>query len=278
MDIHMFIDAFAKRFGSKPKLITPDELRLMPDSGCQTGYRLCCISKDDANNISPQVTPTIFTHNGEILEEVSQVGLELHQRELAALSPDILRHLSLRCFNDMRTILLVHDKRMLGIVRQEIPKMVTRQVLNQAQADELDRGIVHTILPNSLEVQSLLQASRDSSALRVNYILKPVRGGKGEGIKFGEDLSPGEWVAELERLQSQKPGRLHVSYVVQRRIVPRVYDVVLRPHETMDQYPLVGTYHVVNGELLGFGIWRASRSRIVAISSGGSWICSVVCR
>lgn len=277
IDIHMFIDAVWRRFRIKPQLITPAELRLLPDSRSKTGYRLCCISKNYEDVTALQRPPTLFTHNGETLEEIHQVGLELHQQELAALDPEMLRQLSLRCFNDMRTILLVHDKRMLGIVRQELPSMVARHVLSPAQARALDRGIVNTILPNSPEMRSLLQASKESVQLRNEYILKPIRGGKGHGIVFGEDLRPNEWVAELERLQSPKLS-LHASCVVQRRIVPRVYDVILKPSGVMDKYPLVGTYHVTNGQLLGLGTWRASRGRIVAVGGGGCWICSVIRR
>jgi hypothetical protein len=275
IDIHMFIDAVWKRFGIKPKLITPEELRLLPDPRSTTGYRLFCASRDGVET-SLQDSSAPFIHDGETLEEIHQVGLELHQRELAALAPEMLRQISLRCFNDMRTILLVHDKRMLGIIRQEISNMVTRQVLGKTHADALERGIVNTILPKSPEMDSLLQACRNSTLLQNEYILKPIRSGKGDGIVFGEDLNPCAWVAELQRLQSQEPRNLHASCVVQRRIVPHEYDLILKSPGTMDRYPLVGTYHVANGQLLGLGTWRASRDRIVAVSSGGSWICSVI--
>ena len=277
IDIHMFIDAVWRRFGVKPQLITPAELRLLPDSRSTGGYRLCCISKDNGEATVPRTPPRFFTHNGEVLEEIHQVGLELHQHELAALKPEMLRQLSLRCFNDMRTVLLVHDKRMLGIVRQEVSNMVARHVLSPAQATALRRGIVNTILPNSPEMQSLLQSSRKSAHLRHEYILKPIRSGKGHGIVFGEDLGPSEWVAQLERLQSEKLTLL-ASCVVQRRIVPCMYNMTLKSSRAVDNYNLVGTYHVANGQLLGLGIWRASRDRIVAISSGALWICSVIRR
>lgn len=276
IDIHMFIDAVWGRFGIKPKLINPIDLRLLPDSQSRSGYRLFCVSRDGTVTTSCQGSSSSIIYNNETLEEVHQVGLELHQRELAALEPEMLRQISLRCFNDMRTILLVHDKRMLGIVLQEIPNMKNRQVLSKTLADALEQGIVDTILPQSSEMASLLQASANSILLRNEYILKPIRSGKGDGILFGEDLDPGEWVAELQRLQSQEPRDLHASCVVQRRVFPREYDLILKTSGITDRYPLVGTYHVANGQLLGLGTWRASPDRIVAVSSGGSWICSVI--
>lgn len=277
IDIHMFIDAVWRRFTQKPKLITPEDLRLVPDSQCKTGYQLCCVSKQKGDINDNSVPSTLFNHKGEKLEKIHQVGLELHQQELAALEPELLRHLSLCCFNDMRTILLVHDKRMLGIIRQEIPKMLTRKLLDKDQASILESGIVETILPGSQEMQALLQASEHSLRLQNDYILKPIRGGKGIGIVFGEDLDCDEWLAELRRLQSPGSG-LSSGCVAQRRIIPCEYDLMLKPSGVMEKYPLVGTYHVTNGRLLGLGTWRASSGRIVAVSSGGSWICSVMHR
>ena len=271
----MFVHAVWRRFGTKPRLITPADLRLLPDPQSKSGYRLCCVAKNRDRVASSTDFPTHIAENGEVWEEVYQVGLELHQRELVALQPEMLRQISLRCFNDMRTILLVHDKRMLGIVKQELPLMVARGILKPAQADALDRGIVDTYLPGSEWLNDFIRASKASPELRHQYILKPIRSGKGDGIVFGDDVSPEEWVAALESLRSPKvvPG---VTCVVQRRIVPREYNMVLKASSGMVSYPLVGTYHVANGSLLGLGTWRASGGRIVAVSSGGSWICSVM--
>jgi hypothetical protein len=273
IDIHMFIDAVWRRFGIKPRLVTPEQLRLLPDLRSKTGYRLCCVVK---GLDEPAINSWRFkAKNGEIWEEMHQIGLELHQRELDALDLEVLRQVSLRCFNDMRTVLLVHDKRMLGIIRQELPKLMAHGVLTEMQAEALEMGIVETVLPGSKELDSLIQASRSDPQSRHGYILKPIRSGKGDGIIFGDDLTADEWTARLEGLTSAGiiPG---VSCVVQRRIVPRDYDLVLRASVGMVRYPLVGTYHVAHGKLLGLGTWRASGGRVVAVSSGGSWLCSVM--
>jgi hypothetical protein len=268
IDISMFPDAVKRHFGVEPRTITPGDMRLLPDPESDSGFRLYC--KVDA------ATPTsILADNGELVEPVVQVGLELRQHELAAMSPTMLREISLCCFNDMRTVLLVHDKRMLGIIKQELPSLVARKVLTATQAAALDAGIVDSALPGSPELAALLEASRASSTVKDGYILKPIRGGKGVGILFGDEMAQAEWLARLEglRVAELRPG---TTYVVQRRIVQRLYDLVLRPSDGRRHYPLVGTYHVINGKLLGLGTWRASSARIVAISGGGSGICSVV--
>ncbi|KAM0081490.1 hypothetical protein ACKRZS_006343 [Fusarium odoratissimum] len=273
IDIHMFINAVWRRFGVKPRLIALADLRLFPDARSKSGFRLCCVIHDRDGQVLH--TWRFVAPHGEICEEIYQVGLELHQRELLALEPEMLRQISLRCFNDMRTILLVHDKRMLGIVRQEIPQLVARGVVTAVQAEALRLGIAETLIPGSKELKDLLQVSLTSPGLRHGYILKPIRSGKGNGIIFGDDVTAPEWASLLQALTS--PGEISAGLcVVQRRITPHKYDLVLRASEGMVRYPLVGTYHVTNGELLGLGTWRASGGRIVAVASGGSWICSVM--
>ncbi|KAH6603992.1 hypothetical protein Trco_007438 [Trichoderma cornu-damae] len=279
IDIHMFVEAARRRLGSAPRVVDPADLRLVKDAGSKSGFTLCAVlnKKPERGAAFPDVSSMFFASDGELVEEIYQVGLELHQRELLALSPEMLREISLRCFNDMRTILLVHDKRMLGIVKQELEKQVILNVLSPRQAEILDKGIVDTFLPGSLQLQKLLLRSEQCPDLHREYILKPIRSGKGDGIVFGEDLPKEEWLAALERQLSPELG-LENSCVVQRRIFPRLYDVVLDPSGERQRCPLVGTYHIVNGVFLGLGIWRSSNDRVCAVSHGGAWMCSVVCK
>ncbi|KAH7136899.1 hypothetical protein B0J13DRAFT_506644 [Dactylonectria estremocensis] len=273
IDIHMFTDAVRRRLGVIPTLITPADLRLLPGPQSKGGLRLCCIVNKDRE--APANSSLLTNDAGEVVEEIHQVGLELHQRELLALDPEMLRQISLRCFNDMRTILLVHDKRMLGIVKQELQPLVARKVITQMQAKVLERGIVDTILPASDEMDRLLQACKLCPELKDAYILKPIRGGKGAGIVFGDEVGSEEWQAALEQLRC--PGDVSAATcVVQRLIVPRRYHLVLKASGDRVQWPLVGTYHVVGGKFLGLGTWRSSSGRVCAVSTGGSWICSVI--
>lgn len=272
IDIHMFIRAAEQRLGIKPRLITPADLRLLPDPHQPSGYRLCCVVESTA--AAGGCWTMVDERSGEVWEEIRQVGVELHQHELAGLGRELLRQVGLRCFNDLRTVLLVHDKRMLGVVRREVPRLQRRGVLTPAQARVLLAGIAETLLPASAPLGALLRAQPQR---KDEYILKPIRGGKGQGIVFGDELSPAAWATAVQSMAA--PGLvLRSAYVVQRRIVPVSYDMVLQDSVGRVRYPLVGTFHIVNGELLGLGIWRAGSGRIVAISSGGSWMCSVVVR
>lgn len=272
----MFIDFVHRYLGTKPRLITPADLRLVRDPQNCGEYKLCCATKA-TGSVATAPSPTFVSDSGEVLEEIHQVGLELHQHELFGLDPEMLRQISTRCFNDMRTILLVHDKRMLGIVRQEVPQLVRRGVLTPADGQVLKNGIADTILPGSPELSDLIQLSAGGDAeLRKEYLLKPVRGGKGAGIVFGDEMGSSEWRDALERLRSPHLVSGATSYVVQRKVHPCLYEVVLRKSGDSGRYPLIGTYHAAHGRLLGLGTWRSSPERICAVSNGGSWLCSVM--
>lgn len=269
----MVVEFVQRHSGITPRFILPADLRLLPDAQAKGGYKLCCVVKSSDSMVP---SSSFLCHNGEILEEIHQLGLELRQQELRALQPEMLHQISLRCFNDLRTILLVHDKRMLGIVKQEIKDLVARNVLTPMQAEALNKGIADTILPGSLELQDLIRHCKESPGQKDEYILKPVRSGKGDGIVFGKELSSAEWISRLQHLSA---AQLSAAYggacIAQRRVKQLLYDVILRPTGVKTQYPLIGTYHSINGEFLGLGIWRSSPDQICAVSHGGAWMCSV---
>ncbi|KAM3512763.1 hypothetical protein MY11210_003637 [Beauveria gryllotalpidicola] len=258
----MFVHAVQLRLGVTPRLITPSDLRLIPDPYDPNRTLLCCLVKS-----ATQSTSILKTHSGEVVEEIHQVGLELHQRELAALDAEMMHHISLCCFNDIRTILLVHDKRMLGIIQQELLPMVRRGVLTVEQAQALAQGIADTALPGSAYMEDLLRQSHANPSLKDEYLLKPVRGGKGAGIVFGEDLGADQWQAALLDLQSPKLNAAGASYVAQRKILQHNYDLVLKGCGQILTQPLIGTYHTVHGAYLGIGTWRSSGGRICALAS-----------
>ncbi|KAF5879014.1 uncharacterized protein Bfra_006219 [Botrytis fragariae] len=270
MDINMFLHVVQQRLGLKPRIITPAQLRLFPLAD-GSGYKLCCLL---GKNEEP--SPLAWrTDVGEVVEEIYQVGLELHQSELLLLEPEMLCQISLRCFNDFRSIFLTHDKRMLGILKQELSSLVSRSVITQTQAQILDQGIADTFLPGSKELERIFCLAQEFPSLRTDFILKPIRSGKGAGIVFGEEFTPEEWVSALQLLRSSQIVS-GVTCVVQRRINPRLYNLALESSGTFVQHPLVGTYFVIHGKLLGFGIWRSSPDKVCAISTGGSWISSVI--
>ena len=261
---------YAQRcLGMDVQVITPGELRLMP-AVSPGGYKLYCLSGVNSKQ------PAILNEAGESLEEVHQLGVELHQRELLAMSFEMLQQISLRCFNDLRTVLLVHDKRMLGLVREDMSSLVARKVISSHQARTLDQGIVPTILPGSGNLEIFISSCLADTSMKTGYLLKPVRSGKGSGILFGDQVSQEEWMSIL--LDMRDPILKHgkTTYVVQKHIEQLEYNVLLGEEDGTGSFPLVGTFHITNGAFLGLGLWRSGPGRICALSRGGAWMCSVL--
>ncbi|KAJ5503924.1 hypothetical protein N7463_006798 [Penicillium fimorum] len=221
-DILMFIEFAQKRLGVKVRLITLDTLRLIPDSSHsgKAGYKLCCLAEAEA-------VDTITTESGEIVEEIHQIGLELHQRELNTLGQEMKRQITLRCFNDMRTILLGHDKRMLGLVLEELNSLTTRNIITPKQAEWLERGLAHTVLPGSTGLNQFIENCKSSDAFQNEYLLKPIRGGKGAGILFGDEVGHSDWLALLEPMRCPRLKSGKTLYVVQRKVHQPYYNVLL---------------------------------------------------
>ncbi|PQE30842.1 Taurine catabolism dioxygenase protein [Rutstroemia sp. NJR-2017a WRK4] len=231
---------------------------------------------------------TAFTHeayqksNLEFLRlkspvEPSQVALELHQWEIESMGEEMLKALAPLCLNDLRTIYLVHDKRMLGIVLQELESLVEMNVLTTAEAELLRKGIVPTILPGSPELKELIQISHSGSRVKDDYVLKLTSSGKGKGIIFGTDISDDEWMELLGGLSNQFVSGS--NYVVQRLITQPKFDVIVSSKDgrpVKQHNSLVGTFMMADGQHLGIACWRTGPERICAISHGGAWMCSLV--
>lgn len=125
------------------------------------------------------------------------------ERKLLELPQEILRHLALNSVNDMRSIFLVHDKRLLGIILQELNDLVNKHgVLTTKQSHILQEGIAPTIISGSSELEELVRQSAQSNKIKDGFIVKPARLGDNEGIIFGRDLSAEQWTSVVMSLRT----------------------------------------------------------------------------
>lgn len=268
-DIHMWVPYLRKNLNMDVTVIPPENLRLVP-AKAPGGYRLYCLSSADSKQ--PQITNDAC----ECLEEIHQLGIELHQRELHAMSYEMLQQISIRCFNDFRTVFLVHDKRMLGLVLEELDTLVSRSVISSQQAEVLDKGIVYTYVPGSIRLENFISACQEDSLFKDQHLLKPIRSGKGKGILFGDQVSQEDWLSILQDMRNPYIKEGKTTYVVQKLVEQRRYEVLLCEEADVEELPLVGTLNIINGVFLGLGIWRSGPGRLCALSRGGSWVCTVI--
>ncbi|CZR44350.1 uncharacterized protein FPRO_14108 [Fusarium proliferatum ET1] len=204
--------------------VRPQDLEVRPDETSPTGYALW----DKATN--------------RLLE---QWFVEMLQEEYAELEPAVARQLSMTPLNDLRTVFIVHDKRLLGIIPEELPNMVSRGVLTAEEADIVADGIVQTINPGSKGLQKLLLESKSDPNVRDNYIYKPCRDGMGHGIDLGRNLTQEAWLERLEKLANPDILRPHDNAAVIQRLVDHNWYDVVRHEVSTDDGPRPNKFHLI---------------------------------
>jgi hypothetical protein len=261
-----------ERTGVSARVITPSDLRLVPDDTSPTGYSLYAVCR------KPQLGTTACqdsTHDS--LEPVRQVGLYLYQDEFRHLSLEMLQHIALRCMNDIRTILLVADKRILGVVLQELDTLVNDlKVLTAEQARILRDGIVPTILPGSSELKALISQSRGNPDLKNEYIIKPCRDAESVGILFGDELLGEEWERLLADMEDPRLYPHQFQYIIQPIVRQPATNISREVDTALGDMNIVGLYYAFNGRYEALGAWRATNGRLSCYSKGGIRIPSVI--
>ncbi|KAI5820897.1 hypothetical protein BZA77DRAFT_384008 [Pyronema omphalodes] len=200
---------------------------------------------------------------------LDQFLLEMHQFEIEELSEPLLHVLAKTCWNDLRTIYFVHDKRMLYLIRRELEWLVGLGEITPGQAEVLRRGVTESYIPKDPQFERILHEGKKDE-----WTLKMCMAGKGEGMIFGKNVDEDRWKEVLESQRQQESG---CSYVLQRYIKQkRVPLMVPMPSSSPDGeasltkvcWPLVGTFLCVDRHFLGISPWRTAPADIIALSHG----------
>ncbi|KAL4985771.1 IucC family-domain-containing protein [Aspergillus falconensis] len=244
-----------ERTGWRPRTVSPGDLRLVPSTTSPTGFTLCCVWGADPTVKTPP--GSLLEVHGEMVEPVHQVGLQLYDFELFSLSPETVRHIAMCCRNDLRSVFIAHDKRILGIILQELDNLVdTQRVLSPAQAQTLREHIVPTILPGTTDFRDLIRRTHTSPEIKDKYILKPVRDARGVGILLGRNISIERWQSILNSLDNQVFHSSATQYMLQPLLNLRSFEWFWDEERQIRKSRSVGTYYSVNGRFVGFGMWR----------------------
>ncbi|MBD2130328.1 tubulin--tyrosine ligase family protein [Microcoleus sp. ZQ-A2] len=186
--------------------------------------------------------------------------LELHQHELLqTLYSELLQNLSTSCgyFNDLRTIFIAHDKRLLAVFSSED---IMKDYLPQEEAAFLREHVVPTyVMSQSPEIVEEALAHPEA------WIMKPHLLGKGAGIVFGKFSSPTEW----EEIIKEKACS---EYVLQRYVPQKKFPILTSLNGEVSIIPMhvVGMLPAFDDVFFGSGIYRASPKNIVNVSGGGT--------
>jgi alpha-ketoglutarate-dependent taurine dioxygenase len=188
---------------------------------------------------------------------VNQFILELHQEEILSIPFRTMSKMieTCRILNDLRTIFIGHDKRLLTLLCQE---SFTKRYLSIEHSNILKNRLMFTILTTALNDSKLrenLLGNKD------NWLIKPSLFGKGKGIIFGKNLNQNEWKNILIKLSNTN------EFVVQEYSKQEKF--VLNHKNLLSYYNLVGTLLCFNDKFLGPGIYRASNQDLIALTQGG---------
>ncbi|PON23690.1 hypothetical protein TGAM01_v207337 [Trichoderma gamsii] len=253
-DVHLLPDKFKQRTEHEMRIISPSDLRLTEDSESPTGYHLSC---------------TITA--SEELERVWQISLDMVQAEIQEFSPEMLREIARICINDLRSVFLLHDKRFLGIVLEDVGNLLEQGVVDSMEAQLLKESIAPTFVPGSAGWHEAISSPNAKEEL----VLKDARGGIGRAHVFGHNVTQEEWD---ECIRAAGDGKLvdGKGFVLQRKVDQVSFDILIPTGDSFQSRYLIGAWAAVNGRYLGLTSMRLGHDLgCVPPPDGGMAILSV---
>lgn len=170
--------------------------------------------------------------------------LQLDRRELLALPPEALDHLLAHghYFNDVRTLILVHDKRVLAVLSDAA---IMRDAMPADLYAELRPHLIHSTCARSAdEAEALLRQGGD-------WIAKPSSGGRGIGTLVRSQCSAAAWA---DRVRSDWPHLVFQPYVQQLDFVDPDYAQPIH---------MVGMLLCRDSVCYGSGLFRGSDEAVI---------------
>lgn len=258
-DIHFFARLYESKFGQRARFVKPTDLRLLEDEKSATGYKLYCLAEG--------ATTASLYREGEALEPVCQVSIELMQPEFDVMSFEMMCQVATCCINPMRNIFLINDERILGIIYDELGNLVSTKVLTSGEAETIQKGIAASFLPSSAIWQSVAERCRTDDTFKDKWVLKASRDAFGNGHFFGLEMTNDEWLNKLATAKACNSHPSGASFILQRRIEQTNYDIVRHEVEEGEKYHLVGSYLSLNGKFVGLGPWRIARRTHISVNA-----------
>ncbi|OBS25879.1 hypothetical protein FPOA_06413 [Fusarium poae] len=246
-----------ERTGTRPRAIGPSSLRLVPCSESWTGFNLYCeLDQKLAVNTN---TLDLVNINGHVFEKVHQIELQLYDFELFALDPAMVREIAKQSVNDIRSVFIAHDKRILGIIRQELHDLVHKhKIISQDQKRILQDGIIPTIIPGAPELESVIANTSQDHSFKDRFIMKPFRLARGSGIRLGKDISTEEWQLTLQSMRQAEINPAVTQYLLQPLLPLQSVEWFWSEEKKVIKSRMVGLYFSVNGRFIGLGSWRVA--------------------
>jgi hypothetical protein len=182
----------------------------------------------------------------------TQFIVEMDREELKDLNPKILKGLIEAdiCINDVRSLILVHDKRVLNVLYNE-------EIICDYISKEAYNFLRSFLIPSyTLDTAPKREELIDSTS---NWILKKNSGGKGIDAYVKNSCKPEVWAGLINNRWQ--------SYMAQKYIEQEVFEI--EHNGKKQQINIVGLLLFYNDQSFGPGIFRGSSENIVNLYSGG---------
>jgi hypothetical protein len=183
------------------------------------------------------------------IERDPHIVLELDRMELLELNPDVLDHIIRNgSRNDVRTLILVHDKRLLSVLSDP---SIMRDYVDATTT----RLLTHHIIPT----RPAADARDEALTNQDEWVIKPNSGGRGVDVLIGGETPRAEWEA---RLRDRVADDTLQRFIKQRRFpILHLADGELRESDMN----VVGLLPCFEDHVFGPGIFRAGTGSVINV-------------
>ncbi len=188
-------------------------------------------------------------------ESVNQFILELDRAELLNFKTEVLEQMAgySNYFNDLRTLILAHDKRMLGVLRD---RDIMSSYLEEPYLTLLNHFISKSVnLDNDVAFDEALKNPGQ-------WVIKKISGGRGVGMLIGPETSEDTWASTLTNNRDEYMAQEYIPY----KELPVVHENNGNPACAM-MY-LVGTLPCFDDKVFGPGMFRTSKTFKINLGQG----------
>lgn len=176
-----------------------------------------------------------------------QFVFEMDRTELLDFDPEVLASIIKNgvCLNDVRTLILVHDKRVLAVLFNED---IMKDYITEQEYNVLAKYLIPTYDCDNPEVREMVLNSAD------NWIFKKNSGGRGLDMYVKNSMQANELKEFLDNNSSE--------YMAQKFVNQELYSLQEKMH-------LVGVLLFYNDHFFGSGLYRGGSHKIINTNHKG---------
>jgi len=254
-NLENLVDDLYDQFSTHKKVVLIHD----DEKGTEIFYLQKELAKRDIELISAKPQDLLISNdliyvNGE---PVSQFILEMDREELKKISPDVIDKLisKNRYFNDIRTLILIHDKRVLAV-------MYDGQIMKDYLSEEEYHFLQKYLIPSFVITEP--SGCDDFINGEKNLILKLNSGGRGIGAYVKSDCTAQEWSTIIRENWNK--------YLIQHFVDQKEFKDV----ENNRQIHLVGMLLCKDDKNYGAGLFRGSDESVVNVHQGRALIYTIL--